>query len=82
MKTTDHNLDRKLEIINWLFRQDDDNVVAQFEALVQKLQSVSQPSVIVPEDHFEAIARGDADIAAGNFVSFADFKKKYARYGI
>jgi hypothetical protein len=82
MKSSERHLDRKLEIVNWLFRQDDDGIVAQFEALVAQLQEAKQTPVDVPKEHLEAIARGDADIAAGNFVSLADFKKKYARYGI
>jgi hypothetical protein len=82
MKGAENLLDRKLELAHWLFRLDDEAMLAQIEDLIRVLVSEEQAAEPLPQAHLDAIAKGDADAVAGNVVTMDAFRKKYARYGI
>ena len=82
MNVAEDLLERKLELAHWLFRLDDEAILEQVEDLIRVLRSEEQAHEEIPQDHRDAIGRGDADIAAGRVIQLEDFRKKYARYGI
>ena len=83
MEDANHFSQRKIALAQWLLGLNNEQVLAQVEALV--LQSVDggrHSSEVFSAQELSEIAKGEADYYAGRVVSLEDFKKKLSKYEV
>lgn len=82
MMAEDELLERRLEVARWLFALDDEGTLARVEVFVRGLRSENEVTISLSVEDERAIARGEADAAAGRAIGLEEWRARYSGYGI
>jgi hypothetical protein len=80
MKTVDQIASRKNELALWLLSLDDESELRKVEALMAECHGAAQLTGPIPEEDLKMIAQGEADIAAGRYLTQGEFRALVERH--